>query len=119
MSLAIILARSLFRVNASDDTKVELRTLSYAAFLHLIDGELLVPVSERRLYRYLGCLLIRHAIPWWCHTRVLTRLLTIHRLRLCCYSEYSDDAREGATGLLGCRLLPRTSGLVMVRIVRE
>jgi hypothetical protein len=39
-----------------------------------------------------GCLLIRHAIPWWCHARVLTRLLTTHRLRLCCYSEPYDDA---------------------------
>jgi hypothetical protein len=109
MSLAIILARSLFRVNASDDTKVELRTLSYAAFLQLIYGELLVPVSERRLYRYLGCLLIRHAIPWWCHARVSTRLLTTHRLRLCCYSEHYDDAPHAQQRLLGCRLLPRTS----------
>jgi hypothetical protein len=67
MSLAIILARSLFRVNASDDTRVELRTLSYAAFLQLIYGELLVPVSERRLYRYQG--MSAHT-P--CHTMVVS-----------------------------------------------
>ena len=96
-----ILARSLFRVIASDDAKVELRTLSYAAFLHHIDGEHLVPVSERSLYRYLGRAFIRHAISWWCHTRVSTRLSTDHRMRLCCYSEYSDDAPPGATGAAG------------------
>ena len=100
-----ILARSLFRVIASDDAKSELRTLSYAAFLHHIDGEQLVPVSERSLYRYLGRAFIRHAISWWCHTRVLTRLSTDHRLRLCCYSECSDDARHARQGLLGCWLL--------------
>ena len=53
MSLATILARSVFRVSTSDDAKAELRTVSYAAFLHLIDGEVLVPVSERSFYRYL------------------------------------------------------------------
>jgi hypothetical protein len=109
MSLAIILARSLFRVNASDDTKVELRTLSYAAFLQLIDGELLVPVSELSLYRYLGMSAHTPCLPWCCHARVLTRLLTTHRLRLCCYSEHSDDAPHELQRLLGCRLLPRTS----------
>jgi len=53
MSLATISARSVFRVNTSDDAKAELRTVSYAAFLLLIDGEDLVPVSERSFYRYL------------------------------------------------------------------